>query len=64
LVVYYTSTRDSREFSAKDRIEKRISKIYRDAKDIVGHELKIKAFRKNIRVEDDSAWVAVALLIK
>ncbi len=64
IVAYYTSTIDSREFSAKERIEKRIDNIYKDASDIVGDELQITAFSKNIRVEYDSAWVAAALLIK
>ncbi len=64
IVAYYTSTRDSREFSAKERIAKRIDNICKDAMDIVGEELQITAFYKNIRVEGDSAWVAAALLVK
>ena len=64
IVAYYTSTTDSREFSARERIAKRIDNICKDARDIVGEELQITTFNKNIRVEDDSAWVAAVLLIK
>jgi len=64
IVAYYTSTRDSNEFSAKDRIEKRIENIFENAKSIVGEEMRVTSFKKNIRVENDSAWVAGALLIK
>ena len=64
VVAYYTSTRDSKDFSAKERIEKRVDNIFKDARDIVGDELKVTPFSNNIRVEGDSAWVAAALLIK
>ena len=64
VIAYYTSTRDNREFSAKERIAKRIDNIFKDAKSIIGEELQVTSFNKNIRVEDDSAWVAAALLIK
>ncbi len=64
IVAYYTSTTDNREFSAKERITKRIDNIFEGAKNIVGEELQVTLFNKNIRVEDDSAWVAAALLIK
>jgi hypothetical protein len=63
IVAYYTSTIDSREFSARERINKRIKKIFEDAKNIVGEEFRVKPFNKRVQVEDDSAWVAAALLI-
>ncbi len=64
IVAYYTSIRDKGGFSSKERIATRIDNISKDAKSIVGEELQVTPFNKSIRVEDDSAWVAAALLIK
>ncbi len=63
-MAYYTSTFDSKRFSAKERILKRTHRILRDAQGIVGENLQVVEYRSRIRVEDDSAWVAVVLLIK
>ena len=64
VVAYYTSVRDNKEFSAKERLEKRIDNIFNDAKSLIGEEFSIVPFNKNIRVEDDSAWSAAAILIR
>jgi len=64
VVAYYTSCKDNKEFSAKERLQKRIDNIYRDAKSMIGDENQIYSYSKNVRVENDSAWVAAALLIK
>ena len=64
VAAYYTSCCDNNKFTAKERLKKRIANIYKGALDLLGDENEITPYSKNIRVEDDSAWVAAALLIR
>lgn len=64
VVAYYTSCCDNKGFTAKKRLGKRIDNIYKGAVDLLNEEIEVVPYSKSIRVEDDSAWVAAALLLK
>jgi len=64
VVAYYTSCRDNKKFTAKELLEKRIDNIFIDAVDLLKDECEVIPYSKSIRVEDDSAWIAAALLVK
>lgn len=64
LVAYFTSCSDNKEFSAKERIARRIENIYYDTKELLGNNFNVSSYNKRIKVDEDSAWVASVLLIK
>ena len=64
LMAFYTSTTDKNEFSAKEILQKRLENIKSQAKALFGDEFDVSIHSKNIRTEEDSAWVAAVLLIK
>ena len=64
LIAYHSSTNDSKEFSAKERLSNRIDNIYRDSINVAGRKISITPYQKSIRIEKKSAWTAAALLLR
>lgn len=64
LMAFYTSASDGKDFSAKEILKKRIENMYAEAKDLLSDEFDVSIHKKSIRTDEDSAWLAAALLIK
>ncbi|MCP4349091.1 MAG: hypothetical protein GY795_26725 [Desulfobacterales bacterium] len=64
LFAFYTSSRDRQEFTAEERLEKRLQNIYEQSTELIGDDLTLTIHKKKIQVQDDSAWVSAVLLIR
>lgn len=65
MIVYYISLRDSKNGrTANEKINSRIDKIIDDVRSEIGNQCNISQSTSKIITEGDSAWAAVALVIK
>lgn len=63
-VVFYTSCRDDKMFSAKEKLSKCLENILNDCKTIIGDSCAVSLKPTKIYVEDDSAWAGAALVLR
>jgi len=63
-VVFYTSRRDDKTFTAKEKLLKSLENILRDAKSIVGDSCQVLLQQTKVYVVGDSAWAGAALVLK
>lgn len=64
MVTFHTSCCDTKEFTAKERIERRISSIADGAKSLVGCNCKAATYSSRIKIDEDYAWAAIAIVLK
>ena len=64
VMAYYTSCRNSGGRSAEKRLVNRIDDIKKGAVKLLDGKSTVESYNKKIRVKDNSAWTAAALLIK
>jgi len=64
LMAYYTSCCDNKKQSAEECLSNRIKNICEGARELLGDGFTISEHSKQIKTEDDSAWVSTLLLIK
>lgn len=63
VVVFYSSCKDSKEFSAKEILSKRLEKISAGCIELVP-KCTVKLSSSKINTDGDSAWVASAIVLK
>lgn len=63
MLVFYTSCRKHKGFSAKEILEKRLENINADCKKVVAN-CSVKMTNSRIYTDGDSAWVASAIVLK
>ena len=64
LMVFHTSARDDRTFSAAEKLTKWISNIESEAHEVIPSRTAIRLQSRRLTVEGDSAWTAVSILLK
>lgn len=63
MVIFYSSCKDGKGFSAKEKLSKRLEKIGLDCKKLVP-KCTAKMSNSKIYTDGDSAWVASAIVLK
>ena len=63
-VVFYSSIRDDKTFTAKERLSKFLENILRDCKALVGGSCQVTLEQTKFYVEADSAWVGAVLVLR
>jgi hypothetical protein len=63
MMVFYTSCNDSKGFSAKEILEKRLLNIEADCKQLIA-SCSVKMTSSKIYTDGESAWVATAIVLK
>ena len=64
VIVFYSSCRDNPEFTAKERLEKCLENLLRDARDISGPSCHVALQYVPVVSEGESAWTAAALVLR
>lgn len=63
-VVFYSSRRDDKTFKAKAKLEQSLKNILAAVKKEVGDSCQVSMDQSKIYVDDDSAWVGAAIVLK